>query len=239
MTELDWGDGRRSHDRGTDQGVVYFLDGTAQPWVGLIGVSGDPETDTTDVFFEGEYVANSRTHEVYTAEVECFTYPPDILRKPAAAFSYRTLSGEGFKVHLVYNPKFHLPSRSYSTYDDSAEPSMFNVEVRSVPEKIEGYAPSSYLVIDTTNDDGSGNLQVILDELYGSSLKAPKYLPPGLLVGMSKDKTYLNIVILDLGGGLISWEGDDVSVSETDNTFSVDHNRITQLGTEEFSSEVF
>lgn len=225
-----------SHERGVSHGVLYFSDGSILPWVGLINVDTSPESDILDLYFEGEYVGNSRTYEEFSAEVECFTYPPDILEKPLKAFSFRSKVGDGFKIHVIYNPVLHLSTKTYNTLADDPEVSTFSFEVNTVPEKIEGYAPSSYLFMDSNQDDNSGALDAILNRLYGSDSADPQLMSPGLILAASYDPAYLDILI-ELLGDIISWEGPSVELLP-DGVFSVDHSRVQPYGPDLFTSEI-
>lgn len=238
MSKLVWAQSAQPfYEGGVRNGALYFSDGTVEAWQGLISVAEKPSDDVSDVYFEGLYVANTRSREDYASEVECFTYPPNVLKKRVSVFSYQTTHNLGFKLHLVYNPKFLLSAKSYSSHDDSAEVSAFSLELRSTPVKFDGYAPSSHVVIEPQSDDGTGALQVILDTLYGTSSKDPKMVSPDMLVAMSYDPTYTDIEIVDNGAGTLIFRGDPVTV-HADGTFSVNHSRIRLIGTEEFASEI-
>ena len=225
-----------SHERGVSHGVLYFSDGEVLPWVGLINVGALPESDVLGLYFEGEHVGNTRTYEEFAAEVECFTYPPDILEKPIKAFSFRSKMGDGFKIHLIYNPVMHLSTKTYSTLADDPEVSTFSFEVNTVPEKIEGYAPSSYLFMESNQNDNSGAFDAILGRLYGTDTADPELLSPGLILASSYDPLYLDILI-EVLGGVISWEGESVELLQ-DGVFSVDHSRVQPYGPDLFTSEV-
>ena len=190
MSKLVWAQSAQPfYECGVQKGALYFSDGTVEAWHGLISVTENSSDDVSDVYFEGIYVANTRSREDYESEVECFTYPPNVLKKRVSVFSYQTTHSFGFKLHLVYNPRFLLSSKSYSSYDDSAEVSTFSLEFRAIPVKFDGYAPSSHVILESQYDDRTGALQVILDTLYGTSTKDPKMVSPDLLVAMSHDPT--------------------------------------------------
>lgn len=236
MAKLTWASTEVPlYENGVSKGVIHFADGTTKTWVGLISISDSPEFEASEVFFEGRYVANSRTHEVLTASIECFTYPPDILSKPVQALTYETDHGSGYQVHVIYNPIFLLPSKTYSTYGDDIEISTLSLEMKTTPVKLEGYAPSAHLVLDSTRDDGTGGFQIILDSLYGSPAREPYMLDPDLLVAVAIDPTRLDLEIIDNGDGTITYIGGNIQLGAS-GTFTVDHIRIRLISADEFGA---
>lgn len=239
MAKLQWQSPPTNlYDRGVSLGVVYFEDDTVSPWVGLINVTLNPSFDANEVFFEGQNVANSQTREETNAEIECYTYPPDIFEKKAKAFIYQTGYGDSFKVHILYNPTFWLDSRSYTTYSDSPEISTFTISLSAIPNQIWGYAPTSYILLDGVDDDGTGSLQAILEELYGTDDRDARYLTPNLMIAISKDPNYNDLEIIDHGDGTLTHRGAPVTLYP-DGKFSVDHYRIRIVDSERFASEIF
>ena len=55
MAKLTWDNAATSYyEAGVSQGVVYYLDGTAEAWNGLISVDPSDELELQEAFFEGQ-----------------------------------------------------------------------------------------------------------------------------------------------------------------------------------------
>lgn len=240
MTKLVWGGTKPTpHTLGVSHGVLYFLDGSVIPWSGLLNVTENLKSETKDVYFEGSYIANSRTNEDFHAEVECFTYPIELFEKRVLGFSYQTGSDQEYRVHLVYNPQFVLSAKGFNTFSDNVDATIFSIELYTTPRKLTGFAPTAHVYLDSKYDNGTGAFSKIVERLYGTAGSVPSFMSPDLILAASHNPELLDfeLVIIDYGDGTISYDGDTV-VIYADGTFSVDHTLIRAVGTDEFGATI-
>lgn len=165
--------------------------GTGVAWNGLTAVNESPSGAESNP----QYADNTKYLDLYSAEefgatVEAFTYPPEFEECDGSAelvqgvtismqnrkmfgFSYRTLIGNdtegtdhGYKIHLVYGAKASPSEKNRSTVNNSPEPVNFSWEVTTTPVNVEGFKPTSHLIIDSTKVDPT-KLKALEDKLYG------------------------------------------------------------------------
>lgn len=88
------------------------------------------------------------------------------------ALCYQTKIGNdqnselGYKLHIVYGCIASPSERAYETINDSPDAMTFSWEVTTTPVDVEGYKPTSHIVIDSRTAD-STKLAALLDTLYG------------------------------------------------------------------------
>lgn len=203
--KLTWdGQGQKKYESGISKGVLYRKDATSGKWLGyawngLTSVSESPEgADKNDLYADNIKYASLRAAETFGGTVEAYTYPPEFeacngeaslipgivigqQTREAFGLCYRTEQGNdesptyGYKLHLVYNCTCSPSERSYETINDSPDAITMSWEFDSTPVNVEGYKPTSLLVIDSTKVT-KAQLDALEAALYGTDETDP-YLP--------------------------------------------------------------
>jgi len=173
--------GEHIYETGVDHGVLYqvttqgkYSNGVA--WNGLTSVSESPSGAEA----QKQYADNMNYLTLYSAEefgatIEAFTYPDEFEQNDGFAtptkgmrigqqsrksfgLCYRTKIGNdvagddlGYKLHLIYGCRAAPSERGYATINDSPEAITFSWEVSTTPVQIEGYEPTSQIVIPSTD----------------------------------------------------------------------------------------
>lgn len=198
--------GERLYETGVDRGVLYPITtgstyGTGVAWNGLTAVNESPSGAESNP----QYADNIKYLDLTSAEefgftIEAFTYPVEFEECDGSAvlaegvtigqqtrktfgFSYRTLVGNdtegtahGYKIHLCYGCKASPSEKSRSTVNDSPEAVAFSWEVTTTPVNVNGYQPTSHLVVDTTVADAE-KVTALETKLYGDSSSGTPTLP--------------------------------------------------------------
>lgn len=204
MAKLEWDAvGEHFYETGLTKGVLYpqtvegkYPNGVV--WNGLTSVSETPSgAEATDLYADDIKYVSMYSAEKLNATVEAYTYPEEfeacdgtkeiapgitIGQQDRSSFglSYRTTVGSDtttgdYKLHLIYGAKASPSQRSYKTINDSPEANTFSWEMTTNPVNVEGYKPTSLLVIDSRRVDKEA-LKKIEEALYGTD-SDEAYLP--------------------------------------------------------------
>ena len=191
------GTGERLYETGDKQGVIYPQSSTGTyplgiAWNGLTAVTESPSgADVTDLWADDIKYASIRATETFGATIEAYTYPDEfavcdgtamptdgvfIGQQPRKAFGFSFIStvgndtdynDHGYKVHLIYNATASPSEKSYTTINDSPDAITFSWELNTTPVNVEGYKPTSNIVIDSTKADPDA-LAALLAILHGT-----------------------------------------------------------------------
>lgn len=227
MTAITWdGLGQRFYEGGVSKGVFYQSNSKGVPWNGLIAVE-ESTVDTVDpLYFDGFKFADLVTLGNFEGTLKAFTYPDEFLAyegswqaeagfymtgQPKTRFglSYRTeISNDfgasiGYKIHLVYNLVAIPADKTYETLSLDTEPIDLEWAITAVPEEIDGFRPTAYVVIDSRKVDPF-LLGDIEDIIYGTAETDARL--PTLNSLVSFVKKWGRLIITDLGGG--KWQAD-------------------------------
>lgn len=203
--------GERFYETGVDHGVLYLLSKAGKydkgvAWNGLTSVSEKPSgAETSAQYADNIKYLNLVSAEEFAATIEAFTYPDEFAEcdgsvSPATGVSigqqsrnsfglaYRTRVGNdvsgtdlGYKLHLIYGATAAPSEKGYSTINDSPEPISFSWEVTTNPVAVEGFKPTSTVVIDSTKCD-STKLKQLEDILYGTDSQEPRMPMPDEII---------------------------------------------------------
>lgn len=207
MSKLIWDQPNyHFYENGINNAVLYlkesknYLAGIA--WNGLISVTENPSgAESTPTYADNIKYLNLISIEEFGATIEAFTYPDEFKKclgehsiipgitigqqkKSRFGLCYRTLIGNEqsgddyeYKIHLIYDC-FAFPSeKGYSTVNETPEAITFSWEISSDPTLIDGFKPTSSLVLDSAKFKLYGLVNVIRgieDVLYGSSSSSAK-----------------------------------------------------------------
>lgn len=192
MTKIVWDQlGERFYENGVSQGVFYEADSFGVPWNGLVSVES-LGVDTADPhYFDGFKYGDVVTLGDFEGKLKALTYPDRFLayqgvwqteadgfylgnqQKTRFGLSYRTEINNdlgqsvGYKLHLLYN-LIAIPSdTSYETLSLDNEPIEFEWDISGLPEEVDNFRPTAYVVIDSRNMDPF-LLSDIEDIIYGT-----------------------------------------------------------------------
>ncbi len=197
MSKLVWDQtGERFYETGVKKGVLYPVSSGTYPlgvaWNGLTAVTENPSgAEATDLYANDVKYLSLRSTEEFGCTIEAYTYPDEFAECDGSAtvatgvtigqqtrkgfgLCYRTTLGNddknedyGYKLHLIYGCKASPSERGYSTINDSPDAITFSWEVDTTPVEVDGYKPTSYMVIDSTKADAT-KLAALETILYGS-----------------------------------------------------------------------
>ena len=189
--------GERLYETGIKNGVLYVQDESgAYPngvaWNGLTSISESPSgAEATPLYADDVKYLELMSAEEFGATIECYTYPDEFAAcdgsaavadgvmigqqaRKAFGLCYKTTVGNdvlgndfGYKLHLIYGAKASPSEKAYSTINDNPEAITFSYEITTTPVAVEGFKPTSTIVIDSTKVDPEG-LAALEAKLFGS-----------------------------------------------------------------------
>lgn len=243
MPRLTWGEtGTRLYETGIDRGVLYVGVNPGVPWNGLVSVDEAPTGGEAKSFYvDGVKYLQVSAAEEFTATINAFTYPDEFgacdgsdqirpglylhqQRRKSFGLTYRTLIGndlgseQGYKIHLIYNALAEPAQRSYSSTNDSAEPSEFSWNLATRPPTMAGYRRTSHIVINSQTT-GSSVLKAVEDFLYGDDTHPPKLPTLAELVELY-DTPDFSLTVTANPDGTYTIEGPDSAIQELTSTTS-------------------
>lgn len=218
MTAIVWD---RLEDRvfetGLDRGVLYFPDGGGVAWNGLTSVDEKTTTTIESIYYDGVKFNDIVVAGDYSAILRAFTYPDEFLEfegiieeqdglfiaeQPQSLFhmSYRTRvgSGDGYKIHMLWNLTAIPAVKSFQTLSLEASPMEFEWSLTSVPEPIDNYRPTAHVILDSRKMDPwlMSDIETIL---YGDEDSEPTM--PSLKGFISYIRKWDRLIITNNGDG--------------------------------------
>lgn len=197
MTAINWHQsGDRVYEAGLDRGVLYVDGRDGVAWNGLTSVDENYNNEVEAVYYDGFKANDIVTLGEFSGTLRAYTYPDEFLEcegiledqtgvyltdQPIKRFGlcYRTLVGDGandlksgYKIHILYNLTAIPAQKSRRSLALDISPIEFEWELSSIPESIEGYRPTSHLIIDSRQID-EWLLLDIEDILYGDETRNP------------------------------------------------------------------
>ena len=212
MAKIIWDqEGQRFYETGVSNGVLYVRDTsgykTGVAWNGLINVSESPSgAEANPIYADNIKYLSLTSAEDFAATIEAYTYPDEFAEcdgsaaladgffigqqvRKSFAFAYKTNIGNdvddnlGYKLHIVYGAKAAPSEKAYGTINESPEAITFSWEVSTVPVPVEGYKPTSTIVLDSTKVDPS-KLAAVEEKLFGSDGDEPTLLLPNEILAL-------------------------------------------------------
>lgn len=222
MAEIVWGE-NREYESGLDRGVLYPQNGDPVAWDGLVSVSDEADQEKSTYYVDGKKYLVAVTPREFRAKIEAYTFPTILSEmcgiveiadglfldeQPPKPFSlcYRTMIGNGphYRLHILYWLMGTFSGLTHETLSDTITPSNFVVEVEGKPLPIEGYRPTSHIILDTSNIP-ENTVSEIEAMLYGTDSSNPQLPPIQTLFDMLNFGDVL--VIRDNGDGSFSIDG--------------------------------
>lgn len=207
--------GQRFYETGVKNGVLYVQDESgAYPkgvaWNGLTAITESPSgAEATPLYADDIKYLELFSAEEFGATIEAYTYPEEFeacdgsaeiasgvaigqQARKAFGLCYKTVIGNdvkgndlGYKIHLIYGCKAAPSEKAYQTINDSPEAITFSWEVTTTPVNVEGFKPTSTLVIDSTKVDAE-KLAALEAKLFGSDSEEAALPLPDEIVDMMK-----------------------------------------------------
>lgn len=206
-----------------DRGVFYPQSGPGEAWNGLTSVVESPSgADETVRYLDGVKSRHRRLAGYLDGSIKAISYPnsfySDILvQKRAKPFgmSYRTMTSDSYKIHLVYNilvsPSAYVHRTAVETY---------SWDFTSLPVDIPYAAKSAHLIIEAKTAY-SWTLSALEDVLYGADEVEASLPLPNEIFSIFEANSILQII--DNGDGTWTAIGpDDVITMLDSTTFQID-----------------
>lgn len=243
MTRLTWGDiSQRHYEIGVDRGVFYPPSGQGEAWNGLVSVEESPSESDDPRYIDGVKLRSKKSLGSFEAKIEAYTYPPALedhldtfgglssrRRQSVFNFTYRIMTDNGYKIHLVYNATARPSSMNYQFGTADA----FSWDITTKPLRIEDATPSAHLIVDV-GMAYSTTIAQLEDVLYGSDSSAPRMPMPDEVLAIFDANAILTVT--DLGNGLIEIDGPDSAFTMIDaTTIEIDWPSVARLDTHTYS----
>ena len=207
--------GQRFYETGVKNGVLYVQDESgAYPagvaWNGLTAVTESPSgAEATPLYADDIKYLELFSAEEFGATIEAYTYPQEFevcdgsaelaegivigqQARKSFGLCYKTVVGNdvkgndlGYKIHLIYGCKAAPSEKAYQTINDSPEAITFSWEVTTTPVNVDGFKPTSTLVIDSTKV-AEEKLALIEAKLFGSESEEASLPLPDEIVDLMK-----------------------------------------------------
>lgn len=189
--------GERLYETGVEKGVVYPLDDAGAyskgaAWNGLTAVNEAPSgAEATPLYANNKKYLNLMSAEDFGGTIEAYTFPDEFAAcngyidlaagvqltqqtRRTFGLTYRSAIGNdivgtdyGYKIHLVYGATASPSEKNNATINESPEAATLSWEFTTTPVDVEGFKPTSHIVIDSTKVNAE-QLKALEDILYGS-----------------------------------------------------------------------
>lgn len=233
---------------GVDRGVLYLSNGTPIPWNGLVAVTenSDEESIQTGLYFDGIRFGFGQSIPDFSITVEAWSYPLEFEpyegitagletkqpRKPFG-FSWRDNKDDGHLIHLVWNAMASPSEKSYLTKNNDPELSSFSWDFKTRPIKINGFWPTSHMVVDT-NTAPEDSVQALEDLLYGTNLVNGSFPTPQEVIDLFLG--YAALVVTVYPDGTWTAEGPDSAfVFPSPTSFAITWPSVTYIDSETYT----
>lgn len=222
MTKIVWDQiGERFYETGISRGVFYGSDSKGVPWNGLISVENSAVDDLDPLYIDGVKYTDVVSLGDFEGELSAYTYPDAFLEyqgiwesqqgfylahqtKSRFGLCYRTeISSDlgesiGYKLHLLYNLLAIPKDKEYETLSLDTEPGEFEWELSAIPEDVDNFRPTAYVIIDSRKVDPF-LLADLEDILYGDATHQARL--PDLNSLVSFVMRWNRLIVVDNGDG--------------------------------------
>lgn len=207
MSKLVWDQiGERLYETGVEQAAIYPMEGSeygaGAAWNGLTAVTESPSgAEPSPLYANNKKYVELMSAEEFGGTIEAYTYPTEfaecngeksiakglrISQQARKLFGlvYKSLIGNdtegtkyGYKLHIVYNARVSPSEKANNTVNESPEAVTMSWPFTTTPVSMEGYDPTSHLIIDSTEADAD-KLKALEGILYGSEEAEPRLPMP-------------------------------------------------------------
>lgn len=206
--------GEKKFEAGVKKGVLYIQSENVYtngvPWNGLTGITEKPTgAEVTKLYANDSVYGSLQASEDFEATIEAYTYPEEFEacdgskemapgvyiaqqeRQPFGLSYVTTVANDtegllyGYKIHMVYGALAKPSEKAHSTINENPEATTMSWDVATTPVPVEGFKPTSHLVIDSTkvNADKLAALEKIL---YGDDNTEPRLPLPAEVAELLK-----------------------------------------------------
>lgn len=195
--------GERLWETGVEQAALFLVDeagkySNGEAWNGLIGITESPSgAEPTALWANDKKYGELLSTEEFGGSIEAYMYPDgfkacngeaqlvkgvSITQQARKTFglAYKTLVGNdvvgykyGYKLHLVYGAKAAVSEKSNQTINDSPEAMTMSWEFSTTPVAVEGFEPTSHLIINSKDVDPE-KLAALEAMIYGGADSEPE-----------------------------------------------------------------
>ena len=199
--------GEKTYKTGVEQAAIYVMGtdgayGNGAAWNGLTGITESPSgAEPTALYANDKKYLELMSAEEFGGTIEAYTYPDEfaacngeaefakgvrIAQQARKVFGlvYKSLLGNdtegtkyGYELHIVYNARVSPSEVANTSVSDSPEAATLSWEFTTTPVTIDGFDPSSHIVIDSTKADPD-KLAALEAILYGSAEAEAKLALP-------------------------------------------------------------
>lgn len=193
--------GERYYETGVKNCALYIQSSTGTydngvAWNGITAITESPSgAEATPLYADDIKYVNLMSAEEFGGTIEAYTYPDEFAECDGSAelstgvkigqqkrktfgLCYKTTLGNdtdgnehGYLLHIVYGCLASPSEKGYSTINDSPEAITMSWEFSTTPVEVEGFKPTSTIVIDSTKID-SGKLAKLEATLFGSDTES-------------------------------------------------------------------
>lgn len=221
MSRIVWESG--DHHLGVDRGVLYPQNSPGVGWAGLIAVSeGEDGGSTRTRYLDGVKIQSNAREGAFSGKILSMTYPDELFefvltqqKRRTFGLSYRTLRGDSYLIHIVYNVSTRPAPVSYTMSE--ADP--FTWDFTTIPVDIPNGTRSAHLIVDGTKAY-SWAVSALEDILYGTESDFPRLPSPQEVWDLIELNSIVRVI--DNGDGSFVVIGPDEYVNFIDTTsFSI------------------
>jgi len=215
---------------GVDRAVFYPPSGVGEVWNGFMSLTENSPSELKKRYLDGRKIGNRQTRDEFSGAIQAFTYPDsfydDILIQrvqPSFGLSYRTLAGDNYRIHLVYNVVVTFSDKTYRQQN----PELLSWNFTTTPVTIPGAKPSAHLILDG-NAAYSSAIADLEDILYGTELTNPRLPTPQEVWDLVEGNSLL--LVVDHGDGTFSVIGPDEAITMLSaTTFEIDWPSVVNI----------
>lgn len=199
--------GEKLWETGVDRTVLFPMSAgggydKGVAWSGITAINESPSgAEPTKIYADNIVYGVVMSPEEDALTIEAFTYPDEYAECIGEAelgegvtikqqthkhfgLAYRSMIGNdtegtnhGYKIHIFYDCVSGASEDSNSTINDSPEQKTFSWSVTTLPVSVEGFQPTSSIVIDSTKVTKT-KLDKIEELLYGAASKESELPSP-------------------------------------------------------------
>lgn len=215
MSRLIWDS---NYEAGLDRGVYYPKNAPGESWNGLVAVTETREVQGRARYLDGAKIKSYTPIDEFSGTIEAYTYPEsleDVMvkhqRRRLFGMSYRVMTQDSYKIHLVYNVLLNPTMVAYLQGDAGT----FTWGFTTIPVEVPDAKPSAHIVVEIATAY-SWVIDALENMLYGSDTNSP-YLPtPEEVYQLFDDNAILKVV--DNGDGSFTVTGPSGAITMLDAT---------------------